>query len=325
MKRICFSILLLFFLFDNTGFGQNLIPNPSFEEYTDCPHDQYGVDLATPWTAYRQTPDFFNACDITNGAGVPYSTIYGYQYPFHGVGQFGLIAVGFPMDREIIGVELISPLEMGQDYYISFYANRGFGGGAHSNCDCAVNNLGVKFCNQAYSVTNPIPIDNHPDFFEPTVITDTLNWTHVSGWFTADSAYSHFALGNFFDEDHNTVENYNGYPYYNTYYFIDAVCVTKYPDDCDALVSGVNNPKVRNDNLRIYPNPVINQLNIKVEGSCINHLTILDFTGRIISKVRVSECNTCSFDTGQLSEGLYIVKVALQDGLNMTKTFLKTK
>ena len=84
----------------NFAFGQNLVPNPSFEDYLECPDSRYDVDLAFPWTSYGLSPDYFNACDETNVVGVPYSSIYGYQYPYHGIGQTGFIAIGFQNHHE---------------------------------------------------------------------------------------------------------------------------------------------------------------------------------------------------------------------------------
>ena len=316
MKRF---FTLFFVLTTFSVFGQNLVPNPSFEEFIECPDGEYDIDLAFPWTSYRQTPDYFNICDETNGAGVPYSSIYGYQYPYHGVGQAGLIAVGFPFDREIIGAELISPLEIGMNYYISFYANRGFGGGFHSNCNCAVNNLGVKFTNQPYSVSETVPIDNNPHFYFSEVITDTVGWEHVSGAFTADSAYTHLALGNFFEADFNTVENYNNYEYYNTYYFIDAVCITKTPSDCDALITGINDVNATNVVVTIYPNPASTLLNIHTDLPIVS-ISVMTLNGK---QLLVHNPVSKQLNISNLPEGMYVIIIKTEREL-IRKKFIKT-
>ena len=201
---IVFSILA-FGLSGNFAQSQNLVSNPGFEEITDCPNDQYEIDLAEPWTSFSNTPDLFNACDETHVAGVPYSSLFGYQEPLVGQGQAGFTPLGFSNIHEIIGAPLSNPLQIDEEYYVSFYVNRGFGGGAHSNCDCAINNLGLKFTNTIYTMSETMPIENEADVLLTEVVTDSVEWTHVSGWFTANEAYSHFAIGNFFTPENNTI------------------------------------------------------------------------------------------------------------------------
>lgn len=325
MKYISFCLFILGLLISASACGQNLVPNPSFEEYLECPNGEYDIDLAFPWTSYDHTPDYFNACDETNGAGVPYSAIYGYQYPYHGVGQAGFIAIGFQNIHEVIGAELISPMEVGEDYFVSFYTNRGFGGGAHSNCDCAVNNIGMKFINREYSVTDPISIDNQADVYSTEVIIDTLEWTLVSGWFNSDSAYSHIALGNFFDANNNDIVNYNDYPFYNTYYFIDAVCVSKNPADCNDFTSSVEGVQFELNTLELYPNPVIDNLVVKTDKKELVQFQIYDITGRLIINRRINSLVIYTCNVSQLLSGMYIAKLILKDGSIISKNFCKSE
>ena len=72
--------ILSFILITLQSVGQvNLVPNPSFEDYTQCPTGFDQIDRATGWSSYAASPDYFNSCANSSGAvGVPSNT-WGYQ------------------------------------------------------------------------------------------------------------------------------------------------------------------------------------------------------------------------------------------------------
>ncbi|MCX6199441.1 MAG: hypothetical protein NTY88_09500 [Bacteroidetes bacterium] len=55
--------LFLFLLLAQFVQGQNLVPNPSFEDTDVCPVGIGDVEKATGWGSYSYTPDYFNACN----------------------------------------------------------------------------------------------------------------------------------------------------------------------------------------------------------------------------------------------------------------------
>jgi len=314
-------ITLIFYIIYGLVYGQNLVTNGSFEDYLDCPDDQYEIDQAQPWSSFKQTPDFFHVCDESNAAGVPYSSIYGYQEPLTGDGQAGFIALGFTDTHEIIGAQLSQNLETGVDYYVSFYVSRGFGGGFHSNCDCAINNVGLKFLTQGYSLDETIPIDNQADILYEEVIVDTVGWTHISGWFTADSAYSHIAIGHFFDVDNTTLENYNGYPFYKTYYFLDEVCISDDIDDC-ILPLGVKTSYQKTPVLRVYPNPTLGQITINSDWP-IQEYTVYDVYGKKVLSQEVKQLLEVDASISDFPKGIYTVSVMSANGEVVQTKLLK--
>src|SRR4051812_47820103 len=105
------KILLLFssLLFCCIVEAQNLVPNYSFEDTTTCPNNLDEVNRAVGWSAFRQSPDYFNTCSSSQFVSVP-NTNFGYQYPRTGNGFMGLHCYHV---RENIGVQLISPLTIG--------------------------------------------------------------------------------------------------------------------------------------------------------------------------------------------------------------------
>jgi len=316
-----FLLLLLLPFFANS---QNLVPNPSFEEYTECPDSALELDIegAYPWTSFRQTPDFFHPCDETGMMSSPHSIIYGYGVPYHGVGKAGFIGVGGVSTREIIGVELNEQLIIGESYYVSFFIMRTFGGGGHANCDCASNNLGLKFTTRSYSVNETVPIDNFAHILHEEILTDTTNWTEVSGWFVADSAYIYLAVGTFFTNEFISIENYNNYvaglP--KTYYFVDAVCVSTNPLDCDEL-RPVSIEEIASNNILVFPNPAHTSIQIQSEFK-ITDLNIYDVTGKLLFKSNASPIDK-ELNISHLAKGLYVLVVQFENGTKQNVSFIK--
>jgi gliding motility-associated-like protein len=106
----------------------------------------------------------------------------------------------------------------------------------------AISNLGVIFSSDSIKTFPPIPtftpypyLFTNPDFENPIIISDTLNWTKIQGFYTANGLEKHFGIGNFKD-DNNT--NYNIIkPLFNpnndilpnaSYYYIDNVSVVEF-------------------------------------------------------------------------------------------------
>jgi len=309
MKRF-FTLL---FVFSTLHFyGQNLVINGSFEDFVSCPDDQYEIDQAEPWKSYGFTPDFFHVCDETNTAGVPYSSIYGYQQPLVGEGQAGFIALGFVNNHEVIGAPLSENLIVGNEYYVSFYVSRGFGGGFHSNCNCAINNIGLKFLTEEYSINEPLPIDNQADILYEEVIIDTVGWTHVSGWFTADVAYSHIAIGNFFDAENNIIENYNDEQFYKTYYFLDEVCISDDASDC-LIPTSTQTQSKRESLMRIFPNPNEGSFQLNSEKG-VTEYSIQNLAGQVMISKRIASSQNVIIDASDLPAGIYLISVKSVNG-----------
>jgi hypothetical protein len=315
---------LLLLLLPNITFGQNLVPNPSFEDFTECPDSALELDIegAYPWTSFRQTPDFFHPCDETLNMSSPWSSTYGYGVPFHGVGKGGFIGVGGSFNREILGVELNEQLIIGESYYVSFFIMRTFGGWGHANCDCASNNIGLKFTTQSYSISETVPIDNFAHILHEEVLSDSTNWTEVSGWFVADSSYTHLAIGTFFTNEFITVENYNNYvaglP--KTYYFVDAVCVSTNPLDCDEL-RPVSIEEISSTNMLVFPNPANTSIQVQSEFK-ITDLNIYDVSGKLLFKSNASPIDK-ELNISHLSKGLYILVVQFENGTEQNVSFIK--
>ena len=207
-------------------FGQNLVPNYSFEAYTSCPNgfgNSQNLDCDDWFNANGGTADYFNVCATTWISDVP-DNYEGSQNPVSGVGYIGMLAKFGPAPfgwLEYPQAQLTQPLIFGKGYHVSFYVNMGTRG-------CAVEHLGAYF-----SVG---PIDQEESSYIPVTpqvewnsgwLNDTLNWTLIEGCIVSQGGEDHIILGNF----HSYLETLTepcGNPFPTTsYYFIDDVSVVE--------------------------------------------------------------------------------------------------
>ncbi len=227
---------ILFFIFLaglNLAYAQNLVSNPSFEEYTECPPSNGYVENCVGWYSATATADYCNACaPLLSGVSIPSNT-YGYQQPYDGSAYMGGAAYvqGYEY-RECIRGTLIEPLVVGTKYYVSFKVSL-----AENQSNCGSNKIGALFANDQYTDASTLALNlNYAHIYTNSIITDTVNWTTVSGSFVADSAYSYIVIGNFFDNTHTDmlrVQTSLSISQSISYYYIDDVCVSTNPVSCN--------------------------------------------------------------------------------------------
>lgn len=216
MKRL--SLILLLWVPILT-LGQNLVPNNSFETYTAPPNAFGLITNATPWYSNNGSSDLFNIA-ATSGGTVP-SNYFGTQMPHTGNGYAGIAASQANTYHEYIGVQLTSPLTVGQAYYYEVYVSAGEGPYRYG-----VNNFGMKFTiGQAIASVGDPPISG-PTVNHTSVIMDYTNWVQISGTFSPTIAANHVSIGNFFSSAATTWSLLGTAATINSYYwFIDDVVV----------------------------------------------------------------------------------------------------
>ena len=122
MKNFLHKITLLIMIsFSHIAFSQiNLIQNPGFEIFSQCPTNADQVNYATGWDNYGESPDYFNSCSFSEFS-VPYNW-GGYQPAASGNAYCALVTIDpcCPNIREFIGSQLTAPLSVGTKYFVSF-------------------------------------------------------------------------------------------------------------------------------------------------------------------------------------------------------------
>lgn len=222
MKKIRLFFYLLQVVFIGGLQSQNLVPNPSFENYTTCPTSVAQINLALPWvTPSSGSPDYFNSCATSTFCDVP-SNFFGIQTPRTGNAYAQVVIYPSSISlREYAQIKLLSPLIAGQTYNISFYTS------LQENSYRASNNIGIYISTPAPSIAGSGPLPVTPQINETAVINDVINWTLISGTYTAIGGEEYITIGNFYDDVSTTTAiNPSGTAMYATFYLIEDVCVT---------------------------------------------------------------------------------------------------
>ncbi|MEI6124686.1 MAG: gliding motility-associated C-terminal domain-containing protein [Bacteroidota bacterium] len=224
-------VILLWISLISNGTSQNLVPNPSFEQYDTCPYSMGRINDAVPWAQPLpfSTTDYFNTCTSD------YTLIHFFN---NIVARTGHAYAGMsPYDnstwREYIEVKMNDSLMPNKQYCVSYFIRLLY------ISTFAIDRLGMLLTD-----TMVTKIDVHsPILFTPQVESpewvfyqDTNNWERVQGSFTANGSEKWLTIGNFhLDNDTHTVIAGNHGSYF-AYYLIDDVAV--YP--CDAPVYTAN-------------------------------------------------------------------------------------
>lgn len=91
---------------------------------------------------------------------------------------------------------------------------------------------------------------------------------------------------------------------------------------CELLdVYNLSNENFERNQLKVYPNPVSNQLYVESQVSAIEHLQIFDVSGKNVMEVIYQENQL--IDVSTLTKGLYFVKIETVDGSSFTKKLVK--
>jgi len=309
--------------------GQNLVPNPSFEEHTDCPDNENQVHYATGWDSHCLTPDYFNVCSPNPHLSVPYNWYGSYQPAADGEAFCGFFAywngVGnWSNVRDHIGAQLLSPLVSGKEYHVSIKVSLAYNG---TSAVCATSHVGVKFSTVSHevygdTVTSPL-VNNHAHVYTTSVITDTVNWITVSGSFVADSAYEYVVIGNFFTDDQvDTLMVLPAYPYCKAYYYVDDVCVSENPEIC-GLGTAVHEMSDRME-VTARPNPFVSFTEVYLkQPNAESEVALFDMAGKrqavSYSIMRAGEGMRIRIERGQLSAGIYLLRAWSGDEYLSTK------
>lgn len=247
----------------------------------------------------------------------------GFQYPYDGGAYVGIytIASNYAGDatyRECISSKLTTTLTVGTTYFFSMQVARGVmlnpflsdsvGGADCSNeTNAATNKIGVLFTTNKYDITNNVPISNFAHIYSSGIISDTTNWTRISGTFISDSAYQYINIGNFFDDAHTdtlrTVQWQNPTPCH-AYYYIDSLSLS-----ADNSM-GIDNIYQEKDILA-FPNPVQNDYFFIKSNSLSQSISIYNQYGQSI-KYKTSfvdgKTSKILFDE-EIEKGIYILEI----------------
>jgi hypothetical protein len=279
------QLLSLYFIFQiNPGYSQNLVINPSFEQFDTCPDNLYQINRAIGWHTSKNTPDFFNVCSTDTFPSGQYmvsvpSNGFGYRTPASGNAYTGLSAgTLFSGAREYISSQLLTQLQPGTKYYMSYRVS--LAGQANPNNRCGINKLGMLFSTIQFNNLSNAPVCDCAQVAFDSVITDTLNWSRITGSFVADSSYTFINIGRFaYDSSTNVVQVLGSSCI--AYYYIDDICVSTDSAYSYNYIWTEINENILKPEISIFPNPAIDFINIKFPFLSETYsITIYDIFGR---------------------------------------------
>jgi len=202
----------------------NLIRNPGLEEYTCCPTNMGMIECAIYWTQPsigNSSSEYFNICGI-DSLIFPNFLSY-FQNAYFGNGYAGIITASSSEYREYIQGELSEPLIAGQCYYCEFWVK--LFSFKNMSSFSAIDALSIYFSDTLPQITvsDPLAMYFPAQINNPTgrIITDTTNWTLISGTFIAQGEEQYFTTGTF-KHDNEINSFYFGSPQLDrSYYFFD--------------------------------------------------------------------------------------------------------
>jgi len=311
LLKIFFTIFILQFTICISAFSQNLVPNPSFEEYTFCPTGFDQIENAIGWISCTPSCDLYNSCSISQDVSIPDNN-FGYQMALgeNCKGYSGIYTYIQNLNyREYMSAKLDSQLIIGKKYFISFYVSLA------DDINCGIDKIGIVFSTTLtyYSGTIITNFRNNAHLYSSSIITDKINWTRIYGTFIADSSYKYISIGNFFDNNNTDtikLDNMNCV----SYYFIDGICVStdsllcaNYSFNCG---SGINQFGLNKMNINYSSNPAYDILNLSWNNSDIKTINcnIYDMYSRKILQFQNIK-NYSQIDISKLAEEIYILQI----------------
>ncbi|MFZ2205563.1 MAG: gliding motility-associated C-terminal domain-containing protein, partial [Minisyncoccia bacterium] len=231
MKKILKYFLCLTSLPFGEGWGgayaQNLVSNPSFENFTSCPTGGGQINKAFPWfNPTFNTPNYYNSCSINASISVPANQI-GYQNPRTG-NAYGELDVfyGTPNGRTYIETPLSDTLIKGKKYCVEFYVSLA------EVSKYASSSIQVYFSKDSiydYSTLYNLPYIAQFENISGNVISDTVNWILVSGTYIAGGGEKYMTIGNFKDDANTDTVSVGLISMYCLYY-IDDISIVQFPE-----------------------------------------------------------------------------------------------
>jgi OmpA-OmpF porin, OOP family len=196
--------------------AQNIVPNPSFEEYVECPENGfYELHLCKDWKDPAGTVDYYNVCRATSvfdkNGRKSITSHYGSQSPNNGNGFVGLILFAGKnfYNREYLQCKLLKSMEAGVSYRVSFYIAVG------KNSDLYSDHISLCFSSSSelpFTGTNPNPnavnsLHRHGITFSckgrVKVKGDILKnkeWTAIEFDYVAKGGENYLTIGSFLED-----------------------------------------------------------------------------------------------------------------------------
>ena len=192
----------------------NLILNPSFEDHSLCPGGYDAAKYCNYWSSLDSlwsppdwahdlsgVPEYCNVCATSSQVSIPMGSYY-----FHNTRSGnGMMQMQMFYDKSDTGYardylqgHLSKTLIAGHTYRVNFYV-------VNEYMSFAINHIGAYFDDGTIDTTrHPDYVQSQytPQIVENDLLSDTLNWTPISGTFVAEGTERLITIGQFTDLNH---------------------------------------------------------------------------------------------------------------------------
>lgn len=306
-------LTLLLFSAAFVCFGQNLLPNPDFENANcnDAGIGQYGSQQFFALEEWFRpfssgTPNYFNSCynDNAPSIGIP-SNIFGFEDAFNGDGYVGLglyepeSSNGLANEvQEFLSNEFSEPLIAGMEYRLSFWLS------LSDSSSYKTNRLSAYFTEELYEVE--YLDETFEAIFVPDYQLEILGLHEVSkdGWYYFEGTY--VALGG---ERFITIGEFENNDNIDAIYlgeFQSAEYAYYYMDGVQLVSNGVSVKESVESSLEIWPNPVSRGGVLNIRGLSLQEpWVIFNSTGQLVMESSISSDGQFVIE---LEPGMYFVR-----------------
>lgn len=188
---------------------------------------------------------------------------------------------------------------------------------------CGVNKLGILFSTVQYNENDFAPIcSNCAQICSDSIVTDTLNWTRITGSFIADSSYLFINLGKFNVKALTDTIQLEGNGF-NSYYYIDVVCISTDSAFTNNYIYNNIYHAASHSFTKIFPNPTYDYIKIENSKERIYSLQIKDLIGRLVRNIEVPNANYFTINLYDIPNGIYYITINLLNSKSLTKKIVK--
>jgi hypothetical protein len=297
MKKLLLSSTLL--LLSQLFISQNLVINGDFETYSALPAGVGAYANATGWSncGGSGSPDYHHV-DGTGLVTLP-DSYFATVSPNNGDAIMGLIPWhGASLEfREYVSTSLAQPLEVGQEYSVSFFMTCGTNNGNYAGY--GIDQMGVAFTTYPPMQTGSDPLSSiTPQFVESTIFYET-DWQELTFTFIADSAFTNITFGNFVNDASTGTQFFDPADIGAAYYFLDDIWVE--------AASGTGIYSNHHEISSVYPNPFSDVIRINSEGIGNSEITVYNLASHQVLKQTFS--GSTVIDTSGLKPGIYLYEI----------------
>lgn len=193
MRRLLLLMLLFIFGTAKVGFAQeNLVPNPSFEEYNRLPTSPGDAkETLKEWKIPNEEGggDYYHVDSPAKHSGIK-DNYFGSEDPHSGKAYAGFCVT--PQYHEFLACALKAPLVKGKQYKVSFFISNG-----DKAAVSYIKEIGVLFLKRERVLPFGIPMSIPPQivFYQDTGFTQKVGWQELSAIYTADGTEQWMYIG----------------------------------------------------------------------------------------------------------------------------------